>query len=159
MGGIVIEYTATSFAEPKPLAEIQYNQLKELLKENPYKAIFQQENTDGMYNSHYWIMAISACIVVVYIILNYFFGELVFMEWIALISGIAFFGGIYRFYLESSSYSNYEKDRDEYFLRMKFEIIRSLNFNEFNKYFYTIFSKHFDAEYAAWRKAYLKKRL
>ena len=78
---------------------------------------------------------------------------------IALISGFTLFGSCYKFYLESSSYSKYEKDRDEYFLRMKFAIIHSLNFSEFNKYFYTIFSRHFDEDYAAWKKLYFKRRL
>jgi hypothetical protein len=159
MGGIVIRYTATIFVEPKPLTESEYMQIRDFLRDNPYKQIFRQENTDGMYNNYYWTMGVAAGILLLYAIVKYFFGELLLMDWIALVAGITFFGSMYKLYLESSSYSAYEKNRDAYFLRMKFAIMTSLNFSEFNKYFYTIFSRHFDSDYAIWKKRYFKKQL
>jgi len=159
MGGIVIQYTATTFVEPEPLTESEYNQLKDFLKDNPYQIIFSQENNVGMYNNYFWTMVVAACVLLLCFFVNYFFGELLVTDWIGLIAGITFFGSLYKYFLESSSYSKYEKIRDAYFLRMKFAIITSQNFNEFNKYFYTIFSRHFDNDYAVWKKRYFKKQL
>ena len=60
MSGIVIQYTASIFIEPKPLTETKYSQIKDLLKDDQYTSIFTQENTDGMYDSYYWTMSIAA---------------------------------------------------------------------------------------------------
>lgn len=157
MSGI-IQYTATIFQEPKPIAENLYQNLKPILHSNPYYNIVENESFTSKFSRYITMIIIGVIGVALSYTLKLIFGNAVetLFDWISIPSGIILFGGFIYLFLEGFSYSSYLQKSDAYFLRMKYAILKSNSFFEFNEIFYSIFSSDYDSDFKKWKKQYYK---
>ena len=158
MGGI-INYTATIFKEPNPINENLYKAFKESLDNNQYYSIVKNENFYSKFKRHFNMIIIGISGIALSYVLKLIFGDSIdtLFDWISIPSVILLFLGFIFLLLEGSSYSDYLNKSNAYFLRMKYAILKSSSYFEFNEIFYTIFSYDYDADFKKWKKEYFKQ--
>ena len=158
MGGI-ITYTATSFNEPNPLKKETYSYFKKIFAYDRYAETVENEGFYSKFRRHINMIIIGAVGVLISLAINAIFRDKAetLCEWVSLLSGLLLFVGLIYLILEGLSYSDYLRKSDAYFLRMKYAIIKSEDFDNFNKIFYSIFSADYDLDFKKWRKDYYKQ--
>jgi hypothetical protein len=155
MGG-TIQYSATVFQEPRPISEFTYETLKDSVRNNQYFDIAENESFYSKFSRHFKMILIGVSAIVMAYILKLIFGDKVetLFDWLSIPGGILLFIGLLYLFLEGISYSEYLQKSDAYFLRMKYALLKSNSYHEFNEIFYTIFSKDYDSDFKKWKKEY-----
>lgn len=136
------EYTTTQFNKPQPIMESQYHELKRQILSNPnFEIMLEEESFFEYFKGNFITIGIGFIGgFILFTIADKFDGTyLLFPFMFAAFFMFFFMGvlGIFRLFLESSSYTKSENQKKDYFRQMKIAIEQTEEYDDFVKLFYS----------------------